>query len=207
MPDVFFTSDEHHGHLNVMKGFVDHKTGLPTSKPRPWTTLEDMTEGLIERHNAVVKPGACVYHLGDMFWRTFGVDNAIGVMQRLNGQHFYILGNHEELMEEAGRSMTLVQQFVWVRQRAKIKVQLDPLVNKKKQIVLDHFAGRVWDGSHQKSWQLYGHSHGALPEDDKLLSFDVGVDAPGNDYTPVSIETVAQRMSLKGTPDTFNQHG
>jgi calcineurin-like phosphoesterase family protein len=203
MSDILFTSDEHHGHNNVMKGFIDHKTGLPTSNPRPWTTLEDMTEGLIDRHNSVVKLGDLVYHLGDAFWRTFGVTNAIEVMRRLKGNHYYILGNHEEIMDDK----YLQSKFVWVRQRANIKVQLDPLVNKKKQIVLDHFAGRVWDGSHQKSWQLYGHSHGALPEDDKLLSFDVGVDAPGNDYTPVSIETVAQRMSLKGTPDTFNQHG
>jgi len=204
-PNIHFTSDEHFGHRNVMLGFLDHKTGLPTSKPRPWGTLEEMTEGLIDRHNYVVKSGDLVYHLGDAFWRTFGVDNAIEVMQRLNGNHYYIFGNHEELFEEAGRSVTLKHQFVWLKDRAKLKVQLDPTKSKKQMIVLDHFAGRVWDKSHSGSWQLYGHSHGALPEQDDLLSFDVGVDA--NNWYPVSIEEVAQRMSLKGKPNRFGQHG
>lgn len=186
MPNVFVTSDEHHGHRNALLGWGNKV------KARPFGSLEEMTEGLIERHNAKVKSGDLVYHLGDMFWRTFGTEAAIGVMKRLNGQHFYIYGNHDEVFE--GRhGEDLQNQFIWCRTREKIK----PADGPRDGIVLDHFAGRVWHQSHKGAWQLYGHSHGDLPDDPNLLSMDVGVDAPGINYEPVSVEEVRVLMRSK----------
>lgn len=190
MSNTFFTSDEHHGHRNALLGWGNEQ------KARPFSSLEDMTEGLIDRHNAVVKSGDKVYHIGDMFWRAFGYQKALEVMIRLNGQHFYVLGNHEEIIngeEKGDGSMWSIMRgyFVWVKERAKISPDkaLCP-----QGIILDHFAGRVWDGSHKGRWQLFGHSHGALDSEEPfLLSFDVGVDS--NNYTPVSLEEAAKRMS------------
>lgn len=186
MNDTFFTSDEHYGHRNALIGWGNEKAA------RPFDSLEDMTEGLIDRHNAVVKRGDKTYHIGDMFWRTFGLGNAVNVMRRLNGQHFYIWGNHEELMQDK-ESEALRNHFVWLRERSKIRPD-DTLA--PHGIILDHFAGRVWDGSHKGTFQLFGHSHGALDTyEHYLLSFDVGVDS--NNYTPVSLEDVAQRMAAR----------
>lgn len=186
MSTVFFTSDEHHGHRNALTGWGN------SVKARPFGSLEEMTEGLVERHNAKVRAGDLVYHCGDMFWRTFGTEAAITVMKRLNGQHFYIYGNHDEVFE--GRhGEDLQRQFVWCRTREKIKPAGGPDCG----IVLDHFAGRVWHQSHKGAWQLYGHSHGDLPDDRNLLSMDVGVDAPGIDYEPVSVEEVRVLMRDK----------
>lgn len=182
---TFFTSDEHLGHANVIK-FCN----------RPFTDLDDMTEGLIARHNAVVKPGDLVYHLGDMFWHRYGLEKALVYMDRLNGTHFYVYGNHCELMRkyEALRS-----RFVWVKERAKISPDkaLAPYG-----IVLDHYAGRVWQDCHKGAWQLFGHSHGELSNTGMVdnpwyKAFDVGVDAPGNDWAPVSLEEAAARMKRK----------
>ena len=189
MPNLFFTSDEHHGHLNVIK-FCN----------RPFDSLEHMTEELIRRHNERVTKADLVYHLGDMFWRTFGIDNALSVMSRLNGQHFYIRGNHEELFE---KNPILSDAFIWIRDRAKVH---PPQLGKHPGILLDHFAGRVWDGSHKGRWQLFGHSHGELSkssqqpfgateDSDRYLSFDVGVDCW--DYYPVSLEEVRATMEEK----------
>lgn len=186
MNDVFFTADEHYGHKNIRTGW-DGKEG--SVAPRPFASLEEMTEGLIERNNAVVKPGDLVYHLGDMFWRTFSPLDALYVMNSLNGNHYYIRGNHEEALDI---NETLKWKFVWIRERAKI----NPVGGPAAGIVLDHYAGRVWNGSHKGSWQLYGHSHGQLPESPQLLSFDVGVDC--NNYTPVSLEQARAHMALKG---------
>lgn len=187
MNDTFFTSDEHHGHENARIGWGNEQ------KARPFSSLEEMTEGLIDNHNSVVKAGDKVYHVGDMFWRTFGVENAISVMSRLNGDHFYVLGNHEELMEHP---TWLRAQFVWIKERAKIRPRKD-----YPSIVLDHYAGRVWDGSHKGNYQLYGHSHGNISE--YGLSFDVGVDA--NDFFPVSLDTVIQRMEQKSAELVFTK--
>lgn len=179
---VFFTADEHYGHQNIIQ-FCN----------RPFANLDEMRETLISNHNAIVKPGDLVYHLGDMFWRTLTLEGALAIMDRLNGVHYYVSGNHEELME---KHEELRKRFVWVRERHKLKIKNMP------HIVLDHFAGRVWDGSHNGSWQLYGHSHGGLREDDSL-SFDVGVDA--QKYFPIMLEQVTVRMFVKTGIRSFKQ--
>lgn len=175
--NIWFTSDEHHGHRNIMQ-FCK----------RPFSTLSEMTDGLVARHNEVVEPGDLVYHVGDMFWRTLPQTEALSIMSRLKGTHFYVRGNHEEMFD--GLS-ALHSRFGWVRERAHIWPDGGP----KSGIILDHFAGRVWGQSDKGSWQLYGHSHAELPEDASMLSFDVGVDA--NNYYPVSLTTVRERMETK----------
>lgn len=174
---TWFTSDEHIGHKNIIK-FCN----------RPFISLEHMRQELVSRHNDRVKDGDDVFHVGDMFWRTFGAENAIEYMRQLNGTHHYVFGNHEELMEQ---SLGLRSFFVRMYNR----IHIFPEGGPKKGIVLDHYAGRVWAGSDKGSWQLYGHSHGDLPEIDPLLSMDVGVDA--NNWYPVSLDEVKERMAEK----------
>lgn len=176
--NTFFTSDEHYGHKNIIK-FCN----------RPFSGLDEMREALIERHNSVVKNFTDrVYHVGDMFWRTFGLEQAKEVMARLNGQHFYILGNHEELITE---STKLRNQFKQISEREHIR----PVGGPRFGIVLDHYAGRVWNHSHMGSWQLYGHTHNELAEQPWLLSCDVGVDSWN--YYPVSLDELQFKMELK----------
>lgn len=174
---IFFTADEHYGHANI----ISHCN-------RPFENIYEMSDVLIERHNSAVKDGDLVYHLGDMFWRTLPLKEALNIRHRLNGNHYYILGNHEEMLE---KHPVLRDTFVWVKTRERIK----PIGGPRSGIVLDHFAGRVWDKQHKGSWQLYGHSHGELKEDDSF-SLDVGVDA--NNFYPVSIDDVRDRMIAKG---------
>lgn len=173
MSNIFFTSDEHFDHNNII-----------TFCNRPFADVEEMKEALIKNHNEVVKPGDRVYHLGDMFWRTFGVEEAVKAVQRLNGQHYYIYGNHDELF----RNQALRDKFIWCRDMENLKVQGYP------NIVLCHYAMRVWNGSHKGAYQLYGHTHAAMPENDSL-SFDVGVDA--QNFYPISLEAVHAKMKTK----------
>lgn len=51
---VFFTSDTHFGHKAII-GFCD----------RPFSSVEEMTEVLVENWNSVVGPTDTIYHLGD----------------------------------------------------------------------------------------------------------------------------------------------
>lgn len=125
------------------------------------------------------------FFLGDMFWRTISKEKALSIMLRLNGQKYYIRGNHEEALD---RDKKLQNQFIWIRDLETIHPTGYPY------IVLCHYAMRVWNKSHNGSWQLYGHSHNELeinPEKN-LLSFDVGVDSWN--YYPVSIEQVSAKM-------------
>ncbi len=179
MSKVFFTSDEHLGHANIIK-FCN----------RPYATADQMAKDLLERHNSVVSDGDEVYHLGDMFWKTFGEWRAIEYVRVLHGTHFYVLGNHEELLNSSSQ---LRSHFADICVRKEIRLPS----TQRGGIVLDHYAGRVWHGSNRGSWQLYGHSHGGLPEDPNLLAFDVGVDC--HDYFPVSLEEVCKKMEGKAS--------
>ena len=78
----FYISDWHYGHANVIA--FDN---------RPFKSLLEMDEALVDRWNAVVSPGDIVYVLGDMFWCK--AQDAIPILRSLKGQKFLIKGNHD----------------------------------------------------------------------------------------------------------------
>ena len=172
----FYTSDEHYGHRNILK-FCN----------RPFADIFEMREFLIKAHNAKVSKGDLTYHLGDMFWQDMAVDEALYIMSRLNGQHKFVYGNHDEMME---RSPEVRSKFL--EMDAAIFVHRSDFC---PAIYLHHYACRVWRDSHKGSYHLYGHSHAALPEEN-TLSFDCGVDTRP-DFAPYSETEVVEKMKRK----------
>lgn len=83
--NIWLTSDWHFSHRGIVKF---EKNGKPV---RPWDTIEEMDEALIERHNKVVKPNDRVYHLGDAVINR----SALKQIGRLNGEKILIKGNHD----------------------------------------------------------------------------------------------------------------
>lgn len=173
MSNIWFTADEHYDHKNIIE-FCQ----------RPFKDVTEMKEKMIENHNKLVKAGDLTYHLGDMFWRTMPIKDAISVVNRLNGQHYYIYGNHCELFDHK----FLQEQFVWCRDVHNLKVAGYP------NIWLSHFAHEDWNGSHRGSWHLFGHVHGAKP-DPVGLKLDVGVDI--RNFTPMNLDEVATILREK----------
>jgi calcineurin-like phosphoesterase family protein len=182
---VWFTSDHHFGHANIIK-YCD----------RPFKTVGEMDARMVGLWNSVVGIDDVVYHLGDL---TLGdVHDAAHYLSQLNGQIKIVPGSHD------GRWLSDFSPNVtgWAGHPVEI---LPPLVSLEfpglgdekwpQVIVLCHYAMRVWDRSHYGAWHLYGHSHGRLPGHGK--SFDVGVDCM--DFTPLSLEQVVEKM--RGLPD------
>ena len=89
MGKIYFTSDLHFGHENVIK--FDN---------RPFKTVEEMDEELIRRWNAKVGKGDLVYVLGDMIWKSRNGD-AEQLIKSLNGQIILIKGNHDRFLHNA----------------------------------------------------------------------------------------------------------
>ena len=98
MSDIWYTSDTHFGHANIIK----------FCRPE-FTDVMEMTLKLIDNWNSRVKPHDVVYHGGDLFWRhpPEGWDEeewACWVGDQLHGRIRLILGNHDnaKLLIEKG---------------------------------------------------------------------------------------------------------
>jgi calcineurin-like phosphoesterase family protein len=183
-PNIFFTSDYHIYHQNI----------LHLGKGRPFASVEEMHAAIADRHNAVVRPGDKVYNFGDLALKCTW-EQAHAFRQRLLGQQHFLFGNHDNVAWDLIRMVP--DCFVWAKgdpdSPGSYVLRLKGYDVPKIQI--GHFAQRTWTSSHKGSWNLYGHSHNQLPEEPNLLAFDCGVDCW--DYTPVSIEEVAQKMKSK----------
>lgn len=86
MSNVFFISDTHFGHKGIVQFLRDDGTKL-----RPWQTVEEMDEVLVENWNKVVGPSDRVYHLGDVAINR----RCLPVLGRLKGRKKLIRGNHD----------------------------------------------------------------------------------------------------------------
>lgn len=179
MSDVFITADEHYGHKKVIE-FCQ----------RPFKHVDEQTETLIERHNKKV-PNSKNYltiHVGDFFWHTLTLGEALTILGRLHGRHAFIFGNHDELIEKYRD--VFAQQLDWIKGENKDSGTHRLRFN-NNEITLCHYAMRVWNRSHKGSWMCFGHSHNELPVIGK--SFDIGVD--GHNFEPWSLEEIEAKMN------------
>lgn len=167
----FITADHHFFHEAIIR-----------LCNRPFADVAAMNEALVQRWNSVVAPNDLVYYGGDMFYRG-RTEECRAILDCLHGQIHFVEGNHDKKLARKFRD-----RFLSYGDRLEIK-------HEGRLIVLDHYAMRVWRNSGKGSWSLYGHSHGNLPEDPNLLSFDIGVDCW--DFYPVSMEQVVEKMQRK----------
>ena len=184
MSNVFFTSDHHFGHANVIK-FCN----------RPFADVDEMNEKLVVKWNEKVKPNDEVYHLGDLAM-TKDREQVKDILNRLNGVIYLIEGNHE------GAALNHRKRFKWIKNYHELKVKDTDCENGVQRIILFHYAMRVWRGDARGTWQLYGHSHGNLSDEKDKLAFDVGVDC--HNYAPLSYKEVKEIMRAKAWNKPMN---
>lgn len=149
MSTVFFTSDTHFGHYNIIN-YCN----------RPYGTVAQMNDSLVQNWNELVNDGDTVYHLGDF---GFGSASYIrNLLDRLSGRVVLIKGNHDR-----GKYLNLFSE-----------VHKTYLFDG---ILLAHQP----DYSHPVR-QLHGHCHGKGPKRPFLV--DVGVDCW--DYRPIPYDSI-----------------
>jgi len=172
MGDIWFTSDLHLGHEKIIE-YCN----------RPFTDVEHMDDQIISNINGVVGRGDRLYILGDFTVR-MPLDAVAAYRDRIEcATCFLIAGNHDP----KGAHDVFGHKH---RDLFRLK-KLAPLPD----IIMCHYAMRVWHHSYRGTWHLYGHSHGTLPDDPHALSMDVGVDP--NNFLPVHIGSVEAHMSRK----------
>ena len=153
---IFLTSDTHFGHKNIATLFN-----------RPFTSVEEMNETLIENWNKTISDKDDIYHLGDFGWGN--IRGMEPIFHRLKGRKHLIQGNHDHA----------VTKLPWKSQETLWELKIN-----KKSYILCHFPMRSWNKSFHGSKHFHGHSHGTLSPHG--WSCDVGVDCWN--YTPVSLD-------------------
>ncbi len=177
MSKIFFTSDHHFGHENIIR-----------LCNRPFANVEEMNAELIKRWNSKISPEDEVYYLGD-FGMTKDRELITDILNQLHGTIYLISGNHE------GSALNNRKRFKWIKDYHELKVKDPTCKNGVQRIVLFHYAMRVWRGEYRGTWHLYGHSHGSLPDNPNQLAFDIGVDC--HDFHPLSYDEVKMIMQRK----------
>ena len=160
MKRIFFTSDTHFGHTNIIK-----------YANRPFDSVEEMDEVLIDEWNKKVKEHDTVYHLGDFCFR-----NPEKYLDKLHGNIILILGNHDHSYKS---KLKKYRKVMLIREILHTKIDKIP-------ITMCHYPLRMWPKSHYNAISLYGHAHKALPVLGK--SINVGVDL--NNFNPLSFKKI-----------------
>lgn len=158
---IWFTADTHFNHANVIEYCG-----------RPFSTVQEMNERMVENWNECVGKHDRIYILGD-----FAFSHHVDLLDRLNGQKHLVLGNHDKMTTIA------LDRFESVSQIKEIGFC-------GRKIVMCHFPLRTWNDSQRGAVLLFGHTHGRCVTDN--LSFDVGVDTHG--FKPYSIDEIMEMV-------------
>lgn len=175
---VFFTSDTHFNHANIIRYCQ-----------RPFKDAGEMNETLIANWNKTVGNDDVVFHLGDFCLG--GAAEWAQILDRLNGRIYLILGNHDLKNIRQG----LIRRFEHVAMQMRIEIG-------KKKIYLSHYPFLCFEGGYKTDvWQLFGHVH-TRPSNTGIdagrlqhlypTQLDVGVD--NNNFTPLSFDQVREEI-------------
>ena len=213
MSNIWFTSDTHYNHKNIVKGTtswtLDGKDGGSHSlqSTRDFNTLEEHNETLVNNINSLVKEDDILYHLGD--WSFGGINSIWNFRKQLKCKNIHLIfGNHDHHIEnhtnipteQIGEFNKLNVFSSWhgvdvgsahLNCLFKSVQHYKEIVINKQIFCLSHYSHRVWNKSHKGSIHLYGHSHGTLPGLGK--SMDVGVDT--NNLKPYHTDEIMERMN------------
>lgn len=168
---VWFTSDLHFWHKNICK-YCN----------RPYNTIEEMNQGIIDNWNSVVKDDDIVYLLGDMGF--CGIEKLRSLISQLKGHIRLVQGNHDSdkvvnrLIEEGLIEGVATLCYITITGDEECPDQ---------ELTLCHFPMIDWANKERGAWMIHGHQH-QLPNTPSCsyAHWDVGLDK--NNMMPVSFE-------------------
>lgn len=88
-PTEWVTSDQHFNHANIIQ-----------YENRPYASVEEMNEDMINKWNAVVYDFDTVYFLGDLAFN-LSKEKIKHVLSRLKGHKIMIMGNHDKYISKS----------------------------------------------------------------------------------------------------------
>lgn len=133
----FYIADMHLGHKSCLQ--FDN---------RPFSSIEEMDEALIDNWNACVTKNDTVYILGDFIWKS--EDDYISYTKRLHGQKILIVGNHDHINRYTPQVRKCFQD---------IRTYYET-TDSRKHIIMSHYPMPFHKKDYLKEcYMLYGHVH------------------------------------------------
>lgn len=159
----FFISDTHFDHKNIIR-YCN----------RPFESVEEMNEVIVQRWNDVVGVSDTVFFLGDFAYWKNGLASTWAA--KLNGRIVFIRGNHD-------RELPNAENFLYLKYG-------------DTTFLLHHYASRP--DFYPQGWLIHGHEHN---NDLELYPFvnkenkTINVSCEVVNYTPVSIDEIMAAIS------------
>ena len=180
----YFISDTHFGHKNCLA--FDN---------RPFKTIEEHDEFMIQTWNEVVGIDDDVYILGDISWHNNS--KTIEIFKQLNGRKHLIKGNHDGgLLKNA----TLRSLFVEITDYKELDI------GNGKSVILSHYPIPCFKNHYYGWYHLYGHVHNSFEwnmmenvkrqmtelYDKKCEMYNVGAMMPYIGYCPRTLDWIIE---------------
>lgn len=187
MSTIFVVSDQHFGHAPI----IDHCD-------RPFASVEEMDEMIIQRHNEVVTKRDITIFCGDV---GVGSDHhTLECVSRMNGKKILIPGNHDPVF--AGNRNFAKRFRAWTRYFEAIS----PFAVRKvgnEEVLFSHFP---YSGDHvgvsdrysqyrlrdEGKFLVHGHVHNEWLQ--VANQYNVGVDM--HDFYPTEITVIAKAIAF-----------
>lgn len=170
---IFFTSDLHLGHKNVLK-LCD----------RPFDSIEQMDACLIDNWNSKVTNNDTVYILGDLMFRNSVPPEEY--LSKLKGKKHLIRGNHDRTWM---KKVNIDDYFV-------SNENLSYITDGKHRITLCHYPMMSWPHMNTNGYMIFGHIHQntdavywPIIEKSEFM-LNAGVDING--YAPVTFDELVK---------------
>lgn len=161
---IFVTSDLHLGHYNIIKYCK-----------RPFNSLDEMNNTLVNNWNSTISKNDKVYFLGDL---AFGRNSSTDYwLRKLNGDIVFFKGNHDNSVN------------INFRDSARLTFGNIPffLTHDPADIPAD------WKG-----WVIHGHHHNNHPDDYPFINYckkTINVSVELTNYKPVNMNTILRLLS------------
>lgn len=176
----YYISDTHFGHKNII-GYDN----------RPFFTVKEMDEKIMNNWNGGVSDNDIVYILGDFSW--YPEFQTSEILSKLNGHKVLILGNHDKMSHKMAKNFDKICDYLEIE-------------DEKERVIMSHYPMPFWNGQFRDSIHLYGHVHNSHQwnyclsiqrqlkqlQDIPMKMYNVGCMMKYMDYTPRTLHEIQQ---------------
>jgi calcineurin-like phosphoesterase family protein len=201
--NVWFTSDTHYGHSNIVKGVTNWRNAegeIPIEQVRDFKDVETMNELMVENINANVDANDWLIHLGD--WSFGGYDKIQEFREQVNCNNVVlILGNHDHHIQRDIPKFRKMFNHIANYEELRITRKTDT----NNTLILCHYPIISWNQMHHGSFMLHGHQH--LKGERKFgqgKRMDIGL-CGSEEFRPYHIEEIVDLLS-KRQYETYTEH-